>query len=57
MRVVVRWCCHVRTKKDERIIEKQREFLVQQRRQGKWFLGWGMCNAKGKRLMSYPLNF
>ena len=57
MRAVVRWCCHVRTKEDERIIEKQREFLVQQRRQGKWFLGWGMCNAKGKRLMSYHLNF
>ena len=42
MRAVVRWCCHVRTKEDERIIEKQREFLVQQRRQGNGFWG-GAC--------------
>ena len=37
--------------------DEQRVFLVQQRSQGKWILGWGTCNAKGKMLMSHPLNF
>ena len=32
--------------------DEQRVFLVQQRSQGKWILGWGTCNAKGnKRLL------
>ena len=36
---------------------KQETVLEQQQRQEKWTLGWGTCNAKGKMLMSQPLNF
>ena len=51
----MRWCCHVRTKKEEKkgAKKEKQSVMVQQRKQGK-IIWVGHMFAKGKRVDESP---
>jgi len=58
--LLVRWCCRVRTKEDEKKGEKkeeQRKCSGAAKKTREKDFGWGTCLLMGKGLMSHPFNF